>query len=212
MRLHCPGLTFSLKMQFLIFFLARSVCPVWRPTHSFWGLYPELLLLSVKSQLPFPAFILFGLFLFLLWPVLASQILPRHFCRQVINVTLLHQRIIKCQVLPWQRNAMAESQWRWGGGGCASGGIAWWKSLLGRINGSSNTRMPTPEPGRTTHTIHTLPAWQWGSPAARNECAQSDATTCGDLLMYYWEGVGDKMRKVVFALPRAYTLWFSDRN
>lgn len=47
-----------------------------------------------------------------------------------------------------------------GGGGCASGGIAWWKSLLGRINGSSNTRMPTPEPGRTTHTIHTLPAWQ----------------------------------------------------
>lgn len=63
MRLHCPGLTFSLKMQFLIFFLARSVCPVWRPTHSFWGLYPELLLLSVKSQLPFPAFILFGLFL-----------------------------------------------------------------------------------------------------------------------------------------------------
>lgn len=30
--------------------------------------------------------------------------------------------------------------------------------------------------------------------------------------MYYWEGVGDKMRKVVFALPRAYTLCFSDRN
>lgn len=53
------------------------------------------------------------------------------------------------------------------GRGCASEGIAWWKSLLGRINGSSNTRMPTAEPGKTTHTIHTLPAWQWGSPAAQ---------------------------------------------
>lgn len=49
------------------------------------------------------------------------------------------------------------------GRGRAGGGIAWWRSLLGRINGSSNTRVPTAAPGKTTHI---LPAWQWGSPAA----------------------------------------------
>lgn len=74
------------------------------------------------------------------------------------------------------------------GRGCASGGIAWWKSLLGRINGSSNTRMPTPEPGKTARTTYTLPAWQWGGPAALNECAQLDATTWDDLLMYDKQG------------------------
>lgn len=74
------------------------------------------------------------------------------------------------------------------GRGRAGGGIAWWKSLLGRINGSSNTRMPTPEPGKTARTTYTLPAWQWGGPAAPNECAQSDATAWDDLLMYDKQG------------------------
>lgn len=56
---------------------------------------------------------------------------------------LLHHRIIKCQVMPWQENTAAESQWRDGNGrwGGTSGGMAWWKCMLGRINGSSNTRM-----------------------------------------------------------------------
>lgn len=66
---------------------------------------------------------------FLLWFLLVSQMPPRYICRQVINVTLLHQRIIKCQVMPWQRNALAESQW-WGGGGervleLPGGGACW---------------------------------------------------------------------------------------
>lgn len=74
------------------------------------------------------------------------------------------------------------------GRGRASGGIAWWKSLLGRINGSSNTRMPTPEPGETARTTYTFPAWQWGGPAAPNGCAQLDATTWDDLLMYDKQG------------------------
>lgn len=34
------------------------------------------------------------------------------------------------------------------GGGGTSGGMAWWKCMLGRINGSSNTRMPAAETGQ----------------------------------------------------------------
>lgn len=75
-------------------------------------------------------------------------------------------------------------------------GIAWWKSLLGTINGSSNTRMPSPEPGKTTHATHTLSAGRWARPAVGNKSAQSDATTCGELLMYHkagWQQNGKKL-------------------
>lgn len=99
------------------------------------------------------------------------------------------------------------------GRGRASGGIAWWKSLLGRINGSSKTRMPTPEPGKTTHTTYTLPAWQWDSPAAPNECAQSDATSCDDLLMYDKRGWWRNEESLLFTFRLKSPVWkFPERD
>lgn len=73
-------------------------------------------------------------------------------------------------------NAMAESQWCvWGGGG--------------RINGSFNTHVPSPEPGSTTpHHSHTPPPGNAVVQLLGNERAQSDAATRGDLLKYYTEG------------------------
>lgn len=52
----------------------------------------------------------------------------------VINVMLLHQTIIKCQVMPWQQNAMAGSQWGEGnGGGSVSGGTACWEGSMAHL-------------------------------------------------------------------------------
>lgn len=106
---------------------AKDIC-----AQSFWRLYPELLPLSVRARRLFLAHVV----CFLLRPMLASQILPSHICRRVINVTFLHQRIIKCQVLPWQRNVMAESQWR--GGGLvrveeSPGGKACWEGSMAHL-------------------------------------------------------------------------------
>lgn len=72
----------------------------------------------------------------LLCSMLVSQILPCHICQQVINVTLLHQRIIKYQVMPWQRNVMAESQWCGGGAVRAEellGGRACWEGSMAHL-------------------------------------------------------------------------------
>lgn len=151
--------------------------------HSFWGLYPELLLLSVKVLLLFLAYIV----CFLLWPILTPQILPCHICQQVINVTLLHQRIIKCQVLSWQRNAMAESQWCGGGVVWAEespGGKACWEGSMAHLTPAC----PLLHQARPlTPLTNSLP----GNEVVqlfRDECAQPDATTCGDLSMYCKEG------------------------
>lgn len=138
-----------------------------------------------QSAAPFPG--LYCLFVFLLWPTLTPQIPPRHICRQVINVTLLHQRIIKCQVLPWQRNVMAESQWY--GGGVAQveespGGRACWEGSMAHLTPTC----PLLHQARPlTPFTHSLP----GNEVVQllwDECALPDATTCGDLLMYYKEG------------------------
>lgn len=53
------------------------------------------------------------------------------------------------------------------GGGSTSGGMAWWKCMLGRINGSSHTRMPAAETGHKcshhSNTPHPPPrlAMRW---------------------------------------------------
>lgn len=125
-------------------------------------------------------------FLAILFVFSTPQITPRHICRQVINVTLLHQRIIKCQVLPWQQNVMAESQWR--GGGVvrvkeSPGGRACWEGSMAHLTPACpllNQARPL------TPFTHSLPGNEVVQ-LLRDECAQPDATTCGDLLMYYKE-------------------------
>lgn len=72
----------------------------------------------------------------LLWSMLLSRNLPCHIRQQVINVTLVHQRIIKYQVMPWQRNVMAESQWCGGGVVRAVellGGRACWEGSMAHL-------------------------------------------------------------------------------
>lgn len=134
----------------------------------------------------------------LLWSMPVSQILPRHICRQVMNVTLLHQRIIKCQVMPWQRNVMAESQWC--GGGVVRveelpGGRACWEGSMAHLTPACpllNRARPL------TPLTHSPPG---------NEIVQllqmSVHSRMQPLVMICWcmtsEG-GDEMRKVYFLL------------
>lgn len=79
----------------------------------------------------------------------------------VINATLLHQRIIKCQVMPWRRTAVAGSQWRGEGGGVCEeppGGRACWEGLMAHLTPACP---PLSEAGPLTLS----PPWRWGRPA-----------------------------------------------
>ncbi|TNN39792.1 hypothetical protein EYF80_050037 [Liparis tanakae] len=109
--------------------------------------------------------------------------------RQMINVMLLHQRIIKCSAVtagtPWQKvNGV--------GGEGGRGGVVDRLVEKARWEGSMAHLTPTClllNQATPLHTTHTLPPP--GNEVVQllgNECAQSDAATCGDSLKYYTEG------------------------
>lgn len=106
---------------------------------------------------------------------------------------------------------MAESQWR--GGGVARveespGGRACWEGSMAHLTPAC----PLLHQARPlTPLTHSLPGNEVVQ-LLRDECAQSDATTCGDLLMYYKEGWWQKKKKKEKLTLHAAIFMLSDQN
>ena len=137
-------------------------------------------------------------------PVFTPQILLRHVWPRVINVTLLHLRIIKCQVLPWQRASWQEVN------GEEEGRVVWEKATpagTARWDGSMAHLTPpwcpplnhctaphsqdplTPLPHHHSHTHTSLSARKISS------CLADLCTSIDDLHMWFGHGhLQDRIR------------------